>query len=93
MNGKNKSATAETVAGQAAGQPPAVKEKVFSIIKKASQGGITDGRRTLWIDFAPHIALEEKEDGYILWLWRECVAVKIYLDHDFNVVGFDVGHE
>jgi len=90
MNGKNKSATAETVAGQAAGQPPAVKEKVFSIIKKASQGGITDGRRTLWIDFTPHVAVVEKEDGFVVWLWRDCVVVKIILDNEYNVVGFDV---
>jgi len=70
-----------------------VKEKVFSIIKKASQEGITDGHRALWIDFSPHIAVVRREDGYIVWLWRGCVAVKIYLDHEFNVVGFDVGHE
>jgi hypothetical protein len=86
MDGKNKSATA----GQVAGQPPAVKEKVFSIIKKASQDGITDGKHTLWLDFAPHVAVEEKEDGYIVWLWRECVVVKITLDREFNVTGFDV---
>ena len=67
-----------------------VKEKIFSIIKKASQEGITDGRRTLWIDFTPHLALEEKEDGFVVWLWRECVAVKITLDREFNVTGFDV---
>ena len=88
MDGKNKSATAEV-----AGQPPAIKERIFSIIRKASEEGITDGRRTLWIDFAPHIVAERREDGYIVWLWRGCVAVKIYLDHEFNVVGFDVGHE
>jgi len=70
-----------------------VKEKIFSIIKKASQEGITDGRRTLWIDFTPHIALEEKGDGFVVWLWRECVVVKITLDREFNVTGFDVGHE
>jgi len=93
MNGKSKSATAETVAGQAAGQPPAIKERIFSIIRKASEEGITDRKRTLWIDFAPHIVAERREDGYIVWLWRGCVAVKIYLDHEFNVVGFDVGHE
>jgi len=90
MNGKNKSAVSVAATGTATGVSPAVKEKVFSIIKKASQEGITDGRRTLWIDFAPHIALEEKEDGYILWLWRECVVVKITLDREFNVTGFDV---
>ena len=88
MDRKNKSATAE-----ATGVSPAVKEKVFSIIKKASEEGITDGRRTLWIDFTPYIALEEKEDGFVVWLWRECVIVKITLDREFNVTGFDVGHE
>jgi hypothetical protein len=86
MDGKNKSAAPAAVARVST----PVKEKVFSIIKKASQEGITDGRRTLWIDFTPHIALEEKEDGYIVWLWRGCVVVKIILDHEFNVVGFDV---
>ena len=90
MDRKNKSATATAVAGQAVGVTPAVKEKVFSIIKKASQEGITDGRRTLWIDFTPHIALEEKGDGFVVWLWRECVVVKITLDREFNVTGFDV---
>jgi len=90
MNGKNKSTVSVAATGTAAGETPAVKEKVFSIIKKASQEGITDGRRTLWIDFTPHIALEEKEDGYTVWLWRECVVVKITLDREFNVTGFDV---
>jgi hypothetical protein len=70
--------------------PPAVKEKIFSIIKKASEEGITDGRRTLWIDFAPHIAVVEKEDGYVVWLWRGCVVIKITLDESFTVTGFDV---
>ena len=70
--------------------PPAVKEKIFSIIKKASEEGITDGRRTLWIDFAPHVVIEQKEDSYVVWLWRDCVAVKILLDREFNVLGFDV---
>jgi hypothetical protein len=32
----------------------------------------------------------KKSDGYVLWLWRDCVVVKILLDNDFNVVGFDV---
>jgi len=90
MNGKNKSAVSVAATGTATGVSPAVKEKVFSIIKKASQEGITDGRRVLWIDFTPHIALEEKEDGFVVWLWRECVVVKITLDREFNVTGFDV---
>jgi hypothetical protein len=90
MDGKNKSAAAEAAAGQAGGESPAVKERIFSIIKKAMTDGITDGRRTLWIDFAPHIVVERREDGYVVWLWRDCIAVKIILDHEFNVVGFDV---
>jgi hypothetical protein len=89
MDGKNKSAVAEAAAGQAVGVSP-VKERIFSIIKKASEEGITDGRRTLWIDFSPHIAVERREDGYIVWLWRGCIAVKIILDNEYNVVGFDV---
>jgi ABC-type arginine transport system ATPase subunit len=83
MDKKNKP---ETLAGT----PPAIKEKIFSIIKKASEDGITDGRHTLWIDFAPHIAVVEKEDGYVVWLWRGCVAIKIILDREFNVLGFSV---
>jgi hypothetical protein len=90
MNGKNSkaAATAAAAGGETGGVP--IKEKIFSIIRKASEDGITDGRRTLWIDFTPHIAVEEKEDGYIVWLWRGCVAIKIILDRDFNVIGFDV---
>jgi hypothetical protein len=77
-----------------AGADPAVKEKIFSIIRKvirkASEEGITDGRRTLWVDFTPHIAIEQREDGYVVWLWRDCVVVKITLDNEFNVTGFGV---
>ena len=89
MNESNKTAAPAAAAGQTAGVSP-VKEKIFSLIRKASEEGITDGRRTLWIDFAPHIVAEKKEDGYIVWLWRECVVVKITLDREFNVTGFDV---
>jgi hypothetical protein len=67
-----------------------VKERIFSIIRKASEEGITDGRRRLWIDFAPHVAIEQREDGFIVWLWRGCVVAKIILDNEFNVVDFDV---
>jgi len=81
-DGKNK-----TVARQVF---PAVKEKVFSILAKMSEEGITDGRRVLWTDFAPHVAVVKKEDGYTVWLWRDCVVIRIYLDNDFNVVGFDI---
>jgi hypothetical protein len=88
MDGKNKSA-ATTAATGATGVSP-VKEKIFSIIKKASEEGITDGRRMLWIDFTPHIVVEKKEDGFVVWLWRGCIAVKIILDNEYNVVGFDV---
>ena len=89
MSRGSKEAAAKAAAGQGAGEAP-VKEKIFSIIKKASEEGITDGRRMLWLDFTPHIAIEQREDGYVLWLWREGVVVKILLDHEFNVVGFDV---
>jgi hypothetical protein len=88
MQDRNKTAAAKAAAGQGAGVSP-VKEKIFSIIRKASEG-ITDGRRMLWIDFTPHIAVVQREDGYVVWLWRECVVVKIFLDNDFNVTGFDV---
>jgi hypothetical protein len=87
---RSREAAAAAAAGQGAGEAP-VKEKIFSIIKKASEEGITDGRRRLWLDFTPHIAVEQREDGYyVLWLWREGVVVEIVLDHEFNVVGFDV---
>ena len=62
MDGENKPRA------QAGAAPPAIKEKIFSIIKKASEEGITDGRHTLWIDFAPHVVIEQKEDGYVVWL-------------------------
>ena len=90
MDGRNKSATARAAAGQAGDASPAIKERIFSIIRKAMTDGITDGRRTLWIDFAPHIVVEWREDGCVVWLWRGCVVVKITLDEDFNVTGFDV---
>ena len=89
MNESNKTAASAAATGTAAGGP-AIKERIFSIIKRAMTDGITDGKRTLWIDFTPHIALEEKEDGFVVWLWRECVIVKITLDREFNVTGFDV---
>jgi hypothetical protein len=76
--------------GIMAGTAPAIKENIFSIIRRASEEGITDGRRTLWIDFTPHIAIERKEDGYTVWLWRDCVVVKITLDENFGVTGYDV---
>ncbi len=85
-SGNNK--TAATTAATGTGVSP--KERIFSIIRKLEEEGITDGRRRLWIDFTPHVALIEKEDGYVVWLWRECVAFKITLDREFNVTGFDV---
>jgi hypothetical protein len=88
MKDRNKTAAAAAASGETGGVP--VKEKIFSIIKKASQEGITDGRRMLWLDFTPHIAVVRKEDGYVAWLWREGVVVKVFLDFDLNVVGFDV---
>ena len=86
MNGNSKAAAQAAATGEVG----PVKEKIFSIIKRASQEGITDGRRRLWIDFTPHIAIEEKEDGYVVWLWREGVVIKILLDREFSVIGFDV---
>jgi hypothetical protein len=88
MDEKNKSAATAAATGVAGVSPE--KERIFSLIRKASEEGITDGRRMLWIDFAPHIAVVKREDGYVVWLWRGCIAVKIILDHEFNVVGFDV---
>jgi len=88
MNRERKE-TAPTAATRSGGLPP-IKERIFSIIRKMSEEGVTDGRRWLWIDFTPHIVAEQREDGYIVWLWRDCVKVKILLDNDFNVVGFDV---
>ncbi len=84
-SGNNKTAAATAATGMAT-----VKEKIFSIIRKASEEGITDGRRRLWIDFTPHVALIEKEDGYVALLWRDGVVFKITLDREFNVTGFDV---
>jgi hypothetical protein len=89
MNSGNKSATPAAATGVSGGGVP-VKEKIFSIIKRASQEGITDGRRLLWIDFAPHIAVVQKDDSYVVWLWRDCVVVKVTLDNEFNVIGFDI---
>jgi len=89
MNDVNKTATPAAAAGASGGGVP-VKEKIFSIIKRASQEGITDGRWRLWIDFAPHIAVEEREDCYVVWLWRDGVVVKILLDKEFNILGFGV---
>jgi hypothetical protein len=91
MDGGNKSAALAAAAGQAAGQPPAVKERVFSLIKKLENEGVTDGRKWLWASFSgvPHALLRRVEDGYVLLLWREGVYVKITLDEDFNVTGLD----
>ena len=90
MDGKNKSAAAETAAGQTAGASP-VKERVFSLIRKLEEEGITDGRRWVWASFndVPHVLLMRIEDGYVLLLWREGVYVEITLDEDFNVTGLD----
>jgi hypothetical protein len=32
----------------------------------------------------------KKEGEYVVWLWREGVVVKIFLDEDFRVISFDV---
>jgi hypothetical protein len=90
MQKENKTGAASVAASGEAGGSPAIKERIFSLIRKASGEGITDGQRWLWIDFTPHIVAMKKSDGYVLWLWRDCVVVKIFLDKEFNVVGFDV---
>ena len=87
MNGKNRAEAADKAA---AGGTGGVKERIFSLIRKASEEGITDGRRWLWIDFTPHVATVKKDDGYVVWLWREGVVIKIFLDGDFRVISFDV---
>ena len=91
MNSKDRREAAPAVAGASAGgSAPPIKERIFSLIRKMSEEGITDGQRWLWIDFAPNIAVVKKSDGYTVWLWREGVVVKILLDDEFNVIGFDV---
>ncbi len=92
MNGGNKAAAAMAALGTVAGAPPAVKERVFSIIKKLENEGITDGRRWLWASFSgvPHALLRRVEDGYVMLLWREGVYVEVTLDEDFEITGFDV---
>ncbi|MFZ8839715.1 MAG: hypothetical protein ACO2PM_12580 [Pyrobaculum sp.] len=90
MNDGNKTATPAATAGALAGGGVPIKEIIFSIIRKLREEGLTDGRRRLWIDFAPHIAVEEREDCYVVWLWRDGVVVKILLDKEFNILGFGV---
>jgi len=90
MNNKDRREAAPATAGASAGRDTPVKERIFSIIRKASEEGVTDGRRWLWIDFTPNVVVEKREDGYRVLLWREGVVVKIILDNEFNVVGFDV---
>jgi len=91
MNGKNRSGAAYVAAGGEAGGGAPVKERIFSIIRKMSEEGITDSfQRMLWIDFTPNIAVVKKEGEYVVWLWREGVVVKIFLDEDFRVISFDV---
>jgi hypothetical protein len=94
MNGRTNRAVADKAAVGAAGGGVPQKEVfsvIYKIIRKASEEGVTDGRgRVLWIDFAPHVAVLRNDDGYVVWLWHDRVVVKIHLDHEFNVVGFDV---
>jgi hypothetical protein len=87
--GDGKGAAAGALAGAA---PPAVKESIFSIIRKLEKDGIGDGRRRLWLWFndTPHVAVEQREDGYVVLLWREGVVVRITLDESLNVTGFDI---
>jgi hypothetical protein len=72
--------------------PPALKEMIFSIIKKLEEEGITDGRRWLWAHFAetPHVLIQRNIDSYVVLLWREGVYVEITLDDSLSVTGFDV---
>ena len=85
MNNKDRREAAPAVAGASAGgSAPPIKERIFSIIKRLGDEGITDGRRWLWIDFTPHIVVEKREDGYRVLLWREGVVVKIILDNEFK---------
>jgi hypothetical protein len=92
MDSGNKSAAVTAAPGQAVGASPAVKERVFSLIKKLENEGVTDGRRWMWASFSgtPHVLLKRVEDGYVLLLWREGVYVELTLDEDFNVISIDV---
>ena len=93
MNGgNNKSAAATAAPGTAAGGAPAVKERIFSIIIRKLEEGITDGRKRLWAWFSdvPHVLVLQNGDGYRLLLWREGVYVEITLDENFEITGFDV---
>jgi hypothetical protein len=93
MQDRNKTAATAAATGTAAGDTsPAVKERIFSLIKKLENEGATDGRRWLWVWFSgtPHVLLRRVEDGYVLLLWREGVYVEITLDEDFNVISIDV---
>ena len=89
MNKSDKMAATAAATGTAGVSP--VKERVFSLIRKLEEEGVTDGRRWLWASFndVPHVLLMRIEDGYVLLLWREGVYVKITLDEDFNVIGVD----
>ena len=91
MNGGNSKA-AVTAATGAAGVGTPVKERVFSLIKKLENEGVSDGRRWMWAWFSgtPHVLLKRVEDGYVLLLWREGVYVEIMLDEGFNIIGLDV---
>jgi hypothetical protein len=86
MDGKNKSAAAE------AATRGGVKERVFSLIRKLEEEGVTDGRKWMWASFSgtPHVLLKRVEDSYVLLPWREGVYVEVTLDEDFNVIGIDV---
>lgn len=90
MNKERREAAPAAAGGEAGGLPP-IKERIFSLIRKMSEEGITDSfQRMLWIDFTPNIAVVKKEGEYVVWLWREGVVVKVFLDEDFRVISFDV---
>ena len=91
MDSGNKTAAATAAPGTAAGAQAPVKE-IFSIIIRKLEEGITDGCRTLWARFAdePHVVALHSGDGYVVWLWRDGVVVRITFDENFEVTGFDV---
>ena len=88
-SGNNKTATQMAAPGTAAGAP---KEKIFSVIRKLEEEGISDGRRWLWARFAdePHVLVQRDCGGYVVLLWREGIIIRVTLDENLDVTGFDV---
>jgi hypothetical protein len=91
MNRENKGGAAvSTAAGGEAGGA-STKEVIFSLIRKI-ENGVTDGRQELWAWFndIPNVAAIRNSEGYIVLMWRDGVVIKIFLDNNFNIVGFNV---